>query len=155
MFEANQSDRIAQLPFDGTASLAQAWPVNRLGPAGIRVVISDYLFPAEPAALVQRAVSGAARLCFVQLLDPWEAEPAAEGPVTLTDAETAESVELSLDSALVASYRERLAALQQEYAQSCAACNATWVAASTAAELEQLCREQMVTAGLLWRAPEA
>jgi hypothetical protein len=149
VIRAVDADGLAHLPFDGTTSLDQAWPAHRLPPASLRVVISDFMFPADPIRVVQQAIVEAARLFLVQLLDPWEAEPEVDGTTRLLDAESAEEMEVVLDSATIEGYRQRLAELQEGYAMSCSTVNAMWVSVSAAGELEQICSERLLSCGLL------
>ena len=81
---------------------------------GLRVVISDLLFEADPDALVSRWADGAAGLWVIQLLAAQDADPAAaagfDGDVRLVDAETGGLEEVRLDAAVLRRYRDALAA---------------------------------------------
>ncbi len=79
-----------------------------LRPRSLRAVVSDFLTPADPAPMLRRLADGAAYLYVLQVLDPWEAEPAPEGAVTLVDVEDGARVELVLDAPTVTAYRTRL-----------------------------------------------
>ena len=45
-------------------------------PQAVRIVISDFLFPHDPAALIRRLAGDASALWVIQLLNAWEADPA-------------------------------------------------------------------------------
>jgi uncharacterized protein (DUF58 family) len=86
-------------------------PTVPLRPRGIRVVLSDFLTASDPAPLLRRIAAGAAHLIVVQLLDPWEERPSADGALALIDVETGARKDLRLGASAVRDYRERLARL--------------------------------------------
>jgi uncharacterized protein (DUF58 family) len=98
----------ARFETDGSEGLV---PREALRPRGLRLLASDFLFPADPAPAIRRMADGAARLYVVQVLDPWEIDPTPAGAVTLLDAESPERLDLVLDAGAVARYRRRLRAL--------------------------------------------
>src|SRR5262245_51309668 len=57
-------DRLATLPFVGRATLSELLAENRLSlkRQAVRIVISDFLFPHDPAALVRRLAGDASAL---------------------------------------------------------------------------------------------
>ena len=73
----------------------------------LRVVVSDFLFPHDPEALVPRLARDGASLAIVQLTLREEAEPAAEGGRRLIDAEGGGELDLVMDPAAVREYRAR------------------------------------------------
>jgi hypothetical protein len=79
-----------------------------LKPKSIRFLLSDFLFPGDPGPLLRRFAAGAARVVVIQVLDPWELEPEALGPVTLVDCEGGHRLDLDLAERAVGRYRERL-----------------------------------------------
>jgi len=96
-----------ELTFEGPTG-APMPPVVPLRPGGVRVLLTDGLWPEDPAPGLLRLMAGAARFFCVQLLDPWELEPQAEGAMTLVDCESGLRAEVQLDARAVAAYRERL-----------------------------------------------
>ncbi len=94
---------------DADGELAPRVPLR---PRSLRLVLSDFLFAADPAPALRRLASGSSHLYVVQLLDPWELDPSQEGPRTLIDAETGERLEIVLDAAAIEGYRERLGRLR-------------------------------------------
>ncbi len=93
-------------------------PRSPLFPRSLRVVVSDFLTPDDPAPALQRIAAGAAHLFVVQLLDGWELDPLATGPATLVDVESPQTADLVLDRATIAAYRQRLRRLQDDLADA-------------------------------------
>ena len=58
--------------------------------------------------MLQRLFAGACHVVCLQLLDPLELEPDAEGAITLLDVESEERREVQLDARAIRGYRERL-----------------------------------------------
>ena len=79
-----------------------------LRPGGVRVLVSDGLWLADPLPLVRALQHGASRFVCLQLLDPWELAPEPGGATALVDAESSHRAELQLDARAIAAYRERL-----------------------------------------------
>lgn len=91
---------------------------------GIRVFISDLLWPGDPLQTVRRLREGAAMLFVIQLLGREDVEPPARGSLRLVDSETDEITEIYIDAAVERQYRENLAALQQSWDDACRQCGA-------------------------------
>ncbi len=77
-------------------------PAVPLRPNGVRVLLTDGLWASDPAPLLRRLMAGASRFACVQLLDPWELAPSADGALTLVDAESGARSEVQLDARAVA-----------------------------------------------------
>jgi uncharacterized protein (DUF58 family) len=103
----------------GTTNLARAVDdvVRRSERPGMLVVLSDF-FDASPllTSLKQAAFAGH-QIALLQVLTPEEIEPDLEGDLALVDAETGESVDITLDERALEAYLGRLAALQMELSQ--------------------------------------
>ena len=112
------------MPFDGRSTLTDLIDGGGLPSSGrgVRVVLSDFLFPHDPAALVRRLTRGADAATLIQILSPFEADPPAVGGRRLIDPEADESAEVTLDRAAVAAYRARLRALTDGLARAATAC---------------------------------
>jgi uncharacterized protein (DUF58 family) len=130
----------ADLAFDGPP--AGLLPTAPLRPRGLRLLLSDFLQPHDAAPQLRRLAAGAAHLYAVQLLDPWEEQPTTAGPAALVDCEDGRRLELDLDAAAVARYRERLARLRGAVAAAVRGCGGSW-AAVTAAAPEAMFRSLM------------
>ena len=119
-----------------------------LRPRSLRVLLSDFLFPQDPARLITALAGQASGLWVVQLLDPWEQAPDAAAALTLVDAETGERREIHLSERTRRGYLERLERLCQGVeaaARTVAASFARVVAAPPGA----LFRDQLLPQGLL------
>lgn len=86
---------------------------------GIRVFISDLLWPGNPIQTVRRLREGAAMLFVIQLLAREDATPPEHGSVRLVDSETDEVTEIYIDSSTQKQYAENLAQLQQSWDDAC------------------------------------
>ena len=95
---------------DGAPDLPDLPELPRLPlrPGGVRVLLSDGLWQKDPTPLLHGVCAGAGRVFCLQLLDPWELDPAAEGALLLIDCERGERAEVQLDARTIAAYRGRL-----------------------------------------------
>ena len=91
---------------------------------GVRVFISDLLWPGEPVQLLRRLRDGAAALFVVQLLARDDATPPEHGNLRVVDSETGAETEIYIDSAIAKQYADNLAQLQQSWADACRQCGA-------------------------------
>jgi len=81
---------------------------------GVKIVVSDFLFPHDPAELAATLGRDADRVLFVQVLSRFEATPEAVGGVKLEDAETADHLDLVVDAETCRRYIKRLDNLRGE-----------------------------------------
>src|SRR5882757_3369250 len=86
---------------------------------GVRVLISDLLWPGEPLQLLRRLRDGAAALFVIQLLGRDDATPPEHGNLRVVDSETGEESEIYIDSSIAKQYGDNLAQLQQSWADAC------------------------------------
>jgi uncharacterized protein (DUF58 family) len=108
---------------------------------GVRVFISDLLWPGEPVQLLRRLREGAAALFVVQLLARDDATPPEHGNLRVVDSETGAESEIYIDSAVAKQYADNLAQLQQSWADACRQCGAqmtTIVAEDLVGSLKEL-----------------
>ncbi len=137
--------------FDGRASLTELASRGGL-PAtgrGVRLVISDFLFPHDPDALVRRLSRGTDAATLIQVLSGFEANPPELGGRRLTDPEANEAAEVTLDRGAVAGYRGRLRALTDGLARASRSSGATFATVVAGPPLADLCRSVLVPAGAL------
>jgi len=85
---------------------------------GIRVFISDLLWPGEPLRILRPLRAGAATLFVVQLLARDDAAPPEHGNIRLIDSETGEETEVYVDSGLARQYQDNLNNLKQSWADA-------------------------------------
>jgi len=91
---------------------------------GVRVFVSDLLWPGEPVQLLRRLREGAAALFVIQLLARDDATPPEHGNLRVVDSETGGETEIYVDSAVAKQYADNLAQLQQSWADACRQCGA-------------------------------
>ncbi len=107
------------------ATLRQAPPVWRRH--GIRVFISDLLWPGDPTALVARLARGASALVVIQLLATEEEAPVPRGPCRLMDVESGEEADLLVDVTACARYGAALERHREAWAAACRSRGASFV----------------------------
>ncbi len=92
----------------------RAWAERppRLRRRGIRVFVSDLLWPGDPAPFLRRMAEGSAALVVIQVLAREDADPTAQGNLRLVDCEGVGEQEVFVDEAVRRRYRERLTRLQ-------------------------------------------
>ena len=91
---------------------------------GVRVLVSDLLWPGEPVQLLRRLRDGAAALFVIQLLAREDVEPPEHGNLRVVDSETGDEREIYIDSGIARQYSENLARLQQSWSDACRQCGA-------------------------------
>ena len=107
---------VADIVFEGAAgldALPSRFPTTT--PQSLRFLVSDFLFPAEPKAVIGAVSRTAAGIHVVQVLDDAEFDPALTGGVRLVDSETGEERDLVVDDYALDAYRTRLSALVDGY----------------------------------------
>ena len=91
---------------------------------GVRVLVSDLLWPGEPLKTLRRLRDGAAALFVIQLLAREDATPPQHGNLRLVDSETGDEIEIYIDSGVSKQYADNLAQLQQSWADASRQCGA-------------------------------
>ncbi len=115
---------------------------------GVRVLVSDLLWPGDPLPLLRRLREGAAALFVVQLLARDDATPPEHGNLRVVDSETGEENEIYIDSTLAKQYADNLAQLQQSWSDACRQCGAqmtTLIAEDLGTSLGELEAMQLLT----------
>ena len=92
----------------------------------MRLVVSDFLRPADHLAELARIADGSAHLFVVQLLAASELDPTPAGAVTLVDVEDGSRVDLQVDAVSIAAYRQRLDRLRDEVVAAALRLGATY-----------------------------
>jgi uncharacterized protein (DUF58 family) len=111
-----------ELPaFDYQGSLADAFQRGPplLRPRGVRILISDLLWPGEPLAIVGPCAERGTALIVVQLLAAADVQPPERGNLRLVDVETNQRWELLVDDGAVERYRTALERHQQLWRDAC------------------------------------
>ena len=142
---------LERVPFTATRNLAELLAERSvpMKPQAVRIVVSDFLFPHEPDALVRSLAAGAGALWMVQVLGAWEANPTPLGGRRLIDSETSAETNLVVGGEVIAEYRARLRLLQEELARSCRRAGATFATVIAERGLLALCRDELILAGML------
>lgn len=96
-------------------------------PSGIRVLVSDVLWPAPPLHVVRRLAERAAALTVVQVLAREEVAPDFRGTFQLEDMETDEVVDVFADAAACTAYGAALAQHREAWAAACRSVGARFV----------------------------
>ena len=144
-------DQLKTIPFDGRGSLAETVGSGRitLRRQAVRVLISDFLFDADPEQLIYQCADGAGALWVLQLLSRWESSPTMIGGRRLTDVETGEEADVVLNPASIAEYNRRLTSLQETLDNVCRRLHAGFLVLIADDGLRELCRQKLCAARLL------
>jgi uncharacterized protein (DUF58 family) len=138
-----------RLELDSPRNLDQSHAIlsPKLRRLGLRVLISDLLWPGHPVQTIRRLRDGAAALFVIQVLGRDDATPPEHGSLRLIDSETGETTEMYVDSNVAQQYRESLARLQQSWDDACRQCGArmtTLIAEDLDQSLDRLQALQLV-----------
>lgn len=102
-----------------TPDEAHAILAPKLRRLGVRVFVSDLLWPGEPLLTLRRLREGAAALFVIQLLARADATPPELGNLRVVDSETGAETEIYIGAATAKQYSANLAAHQQAWADAC------------------------------------
>ena len=120
-----------------------------LRPGALRVVVSDFLFPHDPRALVRSLGARGGGLALVQVLAREEREPDFASALRLTDCETDATLDQVVDRGAVERYRARLERLVSALDDECRRAGARFASLTAGAELDAFCRDALVPAQIL------
>jgi uncharacterized protein (DUF58 family) len=98
----------------GATNLARAVDdvTRRSKRPGLLALVSDFLDPGPVTSALGRAASAGHDIALVRVVAPEEASPVFEGDVTLEDAETGETIDVTMDAFAIEAYCARLADLE-------------------------------------------
>jgi hypothetical protein len=144
-------EQFFQTPFQAQGTLSDLLERHAvpLKSQGLRIVISDFLFPHDADRLIRSLAAGASVLWVIQVLNAWEAHPTAVGGRRLIDAESGSELDLQIDTRTVQTYLQRLNTLQTELQRNCRRANATFVTVIADQGLEAICRGDLTAAAVL------
>lgn len=117
--------------------------------SAVRVVISDFMDPADPGGILRTLSEGCAHLLVLHLLGPWEAAPGAEGPSVLERRENGRRIDIQLDPDRVRAYRRRLDALVTAVREETVRCRGLYLKITADRPLERVLREEFLPVGLV------
>lgn len=115
---------------------------------GVRVFISDLLWPGQPLHTIRRLSDGAAAVFVIQLLGRDDATPPEHGNIRLVDSETDALTEVYVDASIARQYQDNLAQLQEAWNDACRQCGAhltTLIAEDLESSLAELEAVQLLT----------
>jgi uncharacterized protein (DUF58 family) len=99
---------------------APAVPALPLRPGGLRVLLSDCLFPGPPAELLRALTARGGRAIVIAPFGPLEPSPAWSGETEFEDCETGERMQQRAVPAMVARYRDAYARHFASWREECA-----------------------------------
>jgi len=107
---------LSRVTADGSTDLAGALRilVESAARPGLVVVVSDFLDSGPVTNALGQVRAAGHDLALLQVLDPSEIEPDLEGDLSLVDAETGATVELTADPSAIEAYLLRIAGLVEE-----------------------------------------
>jgi hypothetical protein len=114
----------------------------------VRIVVSDFLFPHDPDALVSRLARDSAWLALVQVTAADEVEPTAEGGRRLVDVESGGELDLVMDDAAVRDYCARFSRLRLGLVQAARRVGAPFAHLVAGTPMRQVAR-QLAAAGVV------
>jgi uncharacterized protein (DUF58 family) len=118
-------------PFAFDARLAPPAALDLRNPAlrrnGLRVLVSDLLWPGDPLAFLRRVGDGASAVAVVQLLGARDRLAPEPGFVRLVDAETGEEVDCFLNEGMRAQYQQALVEHVSNWQRACRQTGARFV----------------------------
>lgn len=104
---------------------------------GMLVLCSDLLAPEGLTEGLRRLTPPRWQVLVLHMLDQRELRPELTGPIELEDYETGERLQVTLDDELLADYRQRVGAWQEQLAQACGRRGATYARVLAHWPLEQ------------------
>jgi uncharacterized protein (DUF58 family) len=121
----------------------------RWKPRGIRVLISDLLFDADPGSLVRPLADRASAAVVLQVLARADADPGGTGFLRLHDIETEQLREVRVDAAARDRYRENLRRLQGHWHDATRAAGAVFTPLIAEDLLTDWRLDPLIAAGVL------
>jgi len=112
-------------PGDAGSALGRLPP--RLRPQGLRILISDLLWEADPSSIMRILGNQAAAVLVVQILATSEVRPSFLGNMRLVDAETGREEDIFIDQAALARYQAQLSRHQEHWLLACRKVGASMV----------------------------
>ena len=109
------------ITFQSRCPLAESYAINppALRRRGIRILLSDLLFPGEPQEVLRTVAAGASAVVVIQILADTDINPELWGNLTIEDCETGATVTLFIDESTRKRYVSALKALQQSWRSAC------------------------------------
>lgn len=122
---------------------------NRFKHQGIRILISDLLWEAEPLSVLRHFSDGASGVILIQLLAQADTTPPERGKYWLDDVETGESLEVFMDAESQKRYLHALESHTQLWADACRQTGATYCQLIAENVLNDWSIEPLIQAGII------
>lgn len=116
---------------------------------GIRVLVSDLLWPGDPWKAISRLVDRSTSLVVVQILAQVDTDPASYGNLSLVDSETGEIQEVFLDAQIKQDYQNALNHHRQMWYRACQQLGARMVTLVAEDVVQGWKLQELVTAEIL------
>lgn len=113
---------------------------RRVERPGMLVVVSDFFDAGPVLTALSRASAAGHEVAMVQVLAEEDLEPALDGDLALTDVETGEAVEVTIDAAALEAYGELLERLFETLRRQARRTRGTYVRARPGEALEDVVR---------------
>ena len=123
--------------------------VGRRVPRGMTVLVSDFLDPEGPAAVLRCLQRPSLELNLIQVLAPEELDPQLDGDLVLEDLETSTRVEVSTSLELLTAYRRRARAFVALWADDARRRGAAFASFRSDEALETVCLSGLLREGIL------
>ena len=149
--QVRRVDDPVQIAFTEPVSVLFADPrraAAALRRSSVRLVLTDFMSPADPASVLRALSAGCSKLVLVHLLGPWEAAPNAEGPSVLEAAEGGLQMDIQLEHKAIEAYRKRLNALVNAIKDEMFRCGGQYVGVVADRGIEAVLRDTFLPAGL-------
>lgn len=116
---------------------------------GLVCILSDFLDPSGWEEPLARLNAARFDIELIQIVDPAESDPSQLGDLRLTDSESGEEMEVTVDEKVVAAYREAFAAFVARLEGFCRRHGHGWMQANTAEPFEDLILLMLREGGLV------
>jgi hypothetical protein len=117
--------------------------------ASVRVILTDFMYPAEPASVLRPFSAGCTELIVLHVLGPWENDPRPEGPAVLHALEEGRQLDIHLDRKSIDAYLKRLNALSASVEEEVFKCGGLYVRMVADRDLEDVLRSDLLPVGLV------
>ncbi|RRR69105.1 MAG: DUF58 domain-containing protein [Candidatus Viridilinea halotolerans] len=117
---------------------------------GMLIICSDLLAPGGLAEALRLLRPPRWQTLVLHLLEQTDLQPNLSGPLELEDSETGERMQLTLDAATLAAYRQNFTAWREDLARTCTRYGATYAPLMTHWPLEQQIIPYLRLRRLLW-----
>lgn len=143
--------RLSAEPMSARADMKQIVESGKLilKPQSVRILISDFLFPHDPAVLVRQFASNSSLFQAIQVLSRFESDPDELGGRRLIDSESDAFADLRVNTATIARYKSRLDRLQSGLRDASRRLGGSFVTLVAELGLESLCANDLCRAGIL------